>query len=686
VQPIRRALLFAMFAVLAFLMFGGDVLVPGALAATSGTGNDALASGSLLPPAADQLFGGEGSRASRAARHANPRAIAERSASRTAFEGLPATRAVAVTNAAFPALDQASGGVPELASGQHVVRYPTDHAAQISLPGGKGLIESSAPIAATTARGVHVPVDLRLSDVGSGRFEPVRSDVDVIAPSNLALGVALPSAGVSMTPVDRRGTTLAASAGTLDGAAVKWSARERGASAVHDLATLAKASPRGFDLSTLLFSERSPSQLYFRVGMPAGARLKQQPGGAVWVVKGDQTIAVVSPVSAEDTEGTSVPASMSVSGNVISVRVQTSGDYLYPIAVDPEVNDSQLAKTSAGKRSGWEFHTNSVHFSSGETYGGPGAESLETKASGGYGPSEYGFWGYQTKGVSHIYELKTETSAHNSGAKVESFLEFEEPSGPQETKKILSTPFENQEYEHKATTICAANASKVEECLPGSGKANNAVHFQQSTTGSSGTGFSDSITQGIVSIAEPAGTHSATSYNTTSPNLEFEVVVEGKKEKLKRANVLYGSGSWLSYIGGAVAMNSSDPGIGVSLTKLEYESSPAHWTGLFEHNYLGVENACQGVQCYSSHTEYATLLVGLPDGEDTLRYKAEEAISGTQSLEAEGQTKVKVDTKAPHNPQIEGLPYGNELSERPYELTAQATDGEGSTLASSGVK
>jgi streptogramin lyase len=685
VQPIRRALLFAMFAVLAFLMLGGEVLVPGALAATSVTGNGALAADSLLPPAADQLFDGEGSRAARAARHANPRAIAERSASRTAFEGLPATRAVSVTNATFPALDQTAGGVPGLAPGQHVVRYPTDHTAQISLPGGKGLIESTAPIAATTARGAHVPVDLRLSNVGGGRFEPVRSDVDVIAPSNLALGVALPSAGVSMTPVDRRGTALATSIGTLDGAAVRWGARERGANAVHDLTTLAKASPRGFDLSTLLFSQRSPNELHFRVGMPTGAHLRQQPSGAIWILKGRKTIATVSPVSAEDAEGTSVPATMSLSGNVISVHVDTNGDYLYPIAVDPEVNDSQLAKTSGGKRSGWEFKTNSAHFSSSEANGGPGAESLEAKASGGYGPSEYGFWGYQTKGVSHIYELKTETSAHNNGAKVESFLEFEEPSGAQETKKILSTPFENTEYEHKAATICAANASKVEQCLPGSGKANNAVHFQQTTTGSSATGFSDSMTQGIVSIAEPSGTHSATSYNTTSPNLEFEALVEGKKEKLKRANVLYGSGSWLSSFGGALAMNSSDPGIGVALTKLEYESSAGKWTGLFEHNYLGVENACQGVQCYSSHIEYATLPVGLPNGAQTIRYRAEEAISGTQSLEAEGQAKVKVDTKAPHNLRIEGLPYGDELSERKYELTVVATDGEGAT-PSSGVK
>jgi streptogramin lyase len=640
---------------------------------------------SLVLPSLDQIVGGEEVQLAHAARRSNPAAIARRVASHSAFEGLSSRTAIGEAKHAFPALlDHTAGGVPSLSSGERIVRYLTGNAAQVALPGRVGVIETLEPIASGRSHGAHVPFDLQLVRGGDG-YKPVRSAVGLSVPSALSRGVELPQIGVSLVPVDRRGVALAASAGQSDGAGVFWNVATGGP--VRDLATLAKASPRGFDLSTLLFSQDSPSQLYFRVRMPAGARLLRKRDGSVQIVNGHETIAVVSPVSAEDAEGTSVPTSVSVNGAVISVHVDTSGDYLYPIVVDPEVNDSQLAKTSAGKRSNWEFQTNSAHFTSSAVYEGPGAEHLETRASGGYGGSEYGYWGYQTKGVSHIYEIKTETSAHNSGAKVESFLEFEEPpSGARETKKILSTPYENPEYERKAATLCAANASKVEECLPGSGKAGNSVHFQQSTTGSSSTGFSDTMSQGIVSIAEPSGTHSATGYNTSSPTLEFETEVEGKKVKVARQNVLYGSGGWLSSSNGALALNSSDPGIGVAATKLEYESSAGHFSQLYEHNYLGVENACQGVQCYSSHTEDTTLPLGLPDGEQTLRYRAEEAISGTQSLEGEGQAKVKVDTTAPHNLQIEGLPYGNELSEREYKLTGVATDGEGSTVASSGIK
>ncbi len=641
-----------------------------------------LLNDSLVPPAVDQLTGDGGLRAAREARRENPQAVAERTASRSAFENLPPARALALTRRSFPALT-APDGAPKLASGQRLVGFLTDHAAQVSEPGAIGVLESIAPIATPGASGARAPLDLSLRRSGAG-FQPLRSDVGVKIPSTLSDGVALASAGVSLTPIDAQGKPLASSPGALDGASVQWS-QDDPAAGVHDLASLAKASLEGFDLSTLLLSQQSPSRLYFRVGMPSGARLRRERGGSVAVIDGEGTLAVISPVSAEDAEGVSVPVTMSVSHDTLALAVDRSGDHLYPIAVDPEVNDSQLAiNTTTGKRSNWEFKTNSSHFSRSESGGGSGSERLETSATGGYGPGEVGLWGYQTKGVSHIYGITTVTSAHNNGAKVESFLEFEEPSGAQESKKPLSRPEESPEYEGRPVGLCPVPGA--EACLPSMGKANNAVHFEQSTIGSSGTGFSDSMTQGIVSIAEPEGTHSTTSYNTTSPMLEFEAVVEGKKTKLERHNVLYGGGGWLSGFDGALGLNSADPGIGVAATKLEYESSPGHWSPLSEHNYLGVEAACQGVQCYSAHTEYATLPLGLPDGEDTLRYRAEEAISGTQSSEAEGQAKVKVDTKKPYNLKIEGLPNGNELSEREYELTGVATDGEGATLPSSGIK
>jgi YD repeat-containing protein len=195
------------------------------------------------------------------------------------------------------------------------------------------------------------------------------------------------------------------------------------------------------------------------------------------------------------------------------------------------------------------------------------------------------------------------------------------------------------------------------------------------------------MSEGVVSISEPAGEHSTTKFNTTSPEVEGEVIEEGKKVIQKRVNALYGSGIWLTKSKGALQMIAEDPGIGVSRTHLEYEKSAGSWEALSEHNYLE-ENLCEGVQCYPTHNEYWTVDPKLPDGEDKIRYRANEAISGTESLstETESTKTVKVDTAAPHNIGLGGLPWGDELSEKPYKLTAQATDGAGSSVASSGVK
>jgi streptogramin lyase len=644
--------------------------------------------GSLVAPSTDQLIGGEGSRAARAARRTDPRAIAARRAARTRFENLSPARSSELARAVFPALvEDPAGGAPRLGRGQRIVHYRTAHAAEVSLAGGeKGVIESLTPIAGEGSNGRDVPLNLSLRRAGD-RFEPIEPSVGVHLPSDLSEGVSLPELGVSMAPVNRQGSPLSTSAGSLQGATVLWAGKNAPARGVDDLAELGKPTPAGFDMTSMLLSQRSPRSLFFRVGMPAGARLATESDGSVRIVKGRAVLATIIQPSAEDAEGASVPVRMTVRGDLLDLSVDLGGDYLYPVAVDPEVeaNDSQLADTTGHKRSNWEFHTSNAARFQGHVEAG--VERLETKGISAYTGGDFAYWAYQTKGVSHIYEIKTETSAKNKAAKIESYLEFQEPGGVRETRKTLSTEFENPEYERKATTACAANASKVEECLPGSGKAGNAVQFEQAATASPGNyAFSDSLTQGIVSIAEPSGTHSKGAYNTSSPTIEVEV--EGKK--VSRVNALRsGANTWLAKLpgtaGGAIELQASDPGIGVSSTKLEYESASGIWTPLEEHNYLA-EGKCQGLECYAAHGETWTLVPLLPDGAQKLRYKAHEAISGTESLTSEGQATVKVDTTKPHGLRISGLPFDGELSERPYQLTVLATDGEGSTVASSGIK
>lgn len=628
--------------------------------------------------------------AERTARINDPADANARLASRTRYEHVDASAQVNVAETSYGhLLNSPDGGTPTLPQGERIVRYISDHAATLQLPGHRvGVLETMWPIAVHRSRR-YVPTNLSVTRVGE-TFRPKTptEGLSLQVPSHLSAGISLTEARVSLTPVNEHGAALAASSGSPIGASVFYG------TGAADTAVAVKPTTFGFDLRTLIYSAHGPDKLYFRVGLPQDTKLIKNGSGAVQALSAEgRAIATITPPSTQDAEGTVVPTSTRVAGDLLEVIVNhKGGGYLYPLIVDPEVTDPQLATTSSGKRSNWEFHSsNEARFGHKAVYEGLSKEYLETTGTAVYAATEWAYWGYETKGNSKIYEIKTLTSAKNTGAKIESFLEFqyEEASKPvSETKVLLSTEVEKDtEYSGKSVPLCAANAKKEQECLPGAGKEKNAVRFQQSATGSPGESykFSDTLNEGIVYLSEPTGTHSTTSYNTGSAEVEGEVEVEGRKVRQKRINALYGPGSWLTKSQGALELQAKDLGIGVSRARLEYEKA-GKWEQLFEHAYLESENACQGVQCYNEHGEYWTLDPKLPDGEDKIRYRAEEAMSGTTSLEGEGVATVKVDTKAPYNVFLHGLPWGQELSEKPYKLTAEATDGEGAVVASSGIQ
>ncbi len=468
--------------------------------------------------------------------------------------------------------------------------------------------------------------------------------------------------------------------------------------------SLIKPTTEGFEADTLLRSVESPRRLYFKVGLPAGASLVQAKDGAgiVDVVKEGAVMMIVLPVSARDAAGSSVPVSMSVSGDTLVLSVEDrSAEVQYPLEVDPTFIEEHYTP-SGSKRSNWQWETsNSSRFASKPTdntvtkelsEASPGF--LETYGTAAYAESEKAYWAYQTQGVSKIYMFTAETEAKNTEDHIESFLELEaHGTGANESKEPLSNEAEKtSEYSRKpAGAICPKNSEGVQECTSTAGGAGNAVRFQQSVVNkpTSKYSFSDFLYKGEVYLSEPPGTHATTKENTSSP--EFEIEVENaKKEKVKekRANALYGSSTWLSEYHGALEFIAEDPGIGVAATKLEYESAPGAWEQLTEHNYL-TEGNCTGVQCNPKHNELWTLNTKLPNGADKIRYRAEDAMGAatheTESLTTEGTATIKVDYSKPHDIFLSGLPYGNELTQKSYELAAYAGDGEGLTVPSSGV-
>lgn len=291
--------------------------IGGSGASTDGISTSPL--GSLVVPGVDELAGGELARDQHQARLMNPEAVGLREVSRTKFENLSARQAVKLAGEAFPAvIDHPVGGPPQLPSGERIVGYVANNAAAVALPEGKhGVVESLQPIAVPSGHGHFAPIDLGLRQSGDG-YTPTTSDVGVQIPTQLSEGIGMPADGVSLTPVSASGQPLAGSQGAVDGASVLY------ANTQTDTDTIAKPTTGGFEIDSLLRSVDSPTTLYFRVGMPAGAKLVNDtgPGGARVVLDGE-TIAAIAAISAQDAEGTSVPVKMRATDGTLAVDVAT---------------------------------------------------------------------------------------------------------------------------------------------------------------------------------------------------------------------------------------------------------------------------------------------------------------------------------------------------------------------------
>jgi YD repeat-containing protein len=653
--------------------------------------------GSLVVPSVQRLDGGQQALDAERARRANPEAVTERERSRTEFAKLHSAQAVAVARKAFPGvIEQPAGGLQALPAGTRVRHYITPNAALMDLPDDKrGVVESSGPIARETDSGTFTALNLRLAE-GGGYYSPIASDVAVQIPRHVNEGIGVRGGSVSLTPVDARGASLRGSEGLPQGASVLY------ANTLPDADTVVKPTATGFQLDAILRSPDSPNELRFRVGMPANAHLEQKPGSDVAsVLQGGQAIAAILAPGAHDAAGSSVPLSMRISGEEVVLTLgERGGEYQYPIEVDPESymqnGDGEIGVPSTGRPSNWEYQqTPGAHFTHsaitsteiGSPYnaefiqkaypnGQYGGEQIS--ATGAYSAGQSADLSYETQGDSQIFEIQASTSATNSGANIESYLEFEGPPakagerGQHENSLLLSV---SSNYARSFSRLC--NGSTCEGYR--SGQAGNVVRYEQAATGS-GSSFSDQLWTAQLLIGQPL-------FSEAPPTVVFDSANAGTMSGWR--NVLYGGGSWMSKTSGAVEYTAKDKGIGISGTRIEANTGSGGWHALAEHNYMA-ENDCRGIQCYPEHSETLTYNASLKDGYDSIRvlprdemdYKYEFGFGTT--AEAEGQL-IKVDTTAPHGFKINGLSPNQEMSAAPHRITIEATDGTAPT-PSSGIR
>jgi RHS repeat-associated protein len=600
------------------------------------------------------LTGGEQLQARREADLTNPVAVDERHASRSEFAGLDAARAGKLALAVFPGvIAHPAGGLPPLPPGGRVVNYPTDNIARVDLPGGKhGLVESLTPIAVASADHGHAPIDLGLRATGAA-FAPVRSDVGMRIPRQLRQGVSLTGLGVSLTPVDGRGRALNGDEGRLDGASVFYG----GTGADSD--SIVKPTASGLQVDTVLRAQNSPQRLYFRVGLPRGARLVQKHSrGTVEVRGANRTLAVVSPPSAQDADGTSVHVSMTASGSTLVLNVDhRSGNYYqYPIEVDPEVLDSALNSPT-----NWHFEPSpgGSAFTGSENSGGGG---WTEHIAGSHTEHEWGALEYTTQGHSYIYYTSIQGHWNDTGGHITNLLLIVNPSKVAEGTTEL--PVDTYEYGSGDWTgwVCAPEPKCREGGAHGVATNHNSVEYlSTSTAAGGGVGGENTLTGAGVYIAQEE-----------SPTISFDTEHEtlgGLK------NVLYGAGGWLGPHSGAFEVHTKDPGLGVSMFRLES-------SGYADVHYYWYGGECSGVQCLPERNKLYVYNSAMKDGEESFEAHAEDAVGLYAHIYPQ---KIKIDSTAPHGVVLTGMPAGNELGAGEYHLQAEASDGSGA-IPSSGIK
>ncbi len=561
--------------------------------------------------------------------------MAEREVDAVRYENLGASEAASLALKVFPgAVGEAAGGPPKLPAGQRLSGFASANVAQVALPEGKqaAVVSPDEPMALETGPGEWAPIDLSLGEAGGG-FVPARPLVGVSIPKHLQEGVSLSGSGVSLTPVDSSGAAVGGAEGRLDGAVAFYG----GVGVGSDVDMTIKPVTGGFQEDALLRSERSPTQLSFRLGLPAGASVRQQAGsGAVEVLKESRLVAEVLAPFAQDAAGARVPVSMQLSGSLLTVSVQARpGEFADPIRVDPTVVEEGLHWQKT-----WSFYPKESSVFKVE-------HCCEDVVSSSVQAGERGFFYYNTQGLSRIYQVVSGTGFQGAaGSKMEDTLAiWNTHSNKAEGSQSW---LENYYTLPEPTTLCSEP-----ECKPGSVTSENdtgEVYFQQTEreTNPQGGGRANLYTA-KVSILQESG-----------PWATF-VPVEGWLN-----NTVSGERE------ATVKLEATDPGLGVS---------SAVFTGPgWGHEYKCGEvvqcEECLSVTCGAK--PLAIGLHGLAEGEDAVKATVKDAVG----LSAEASTMVRVDNAPPYNITLSGLPASHEISFGRYVIKASATDGSGTTVSS----
>ncbi len=281
-------------------------------------------------------------------------------ASRTRFQGLGRAGAISLARQDFH-IERPSWTSPASGNGVQLGRYLGQHAVVEKLRDGKhAVLSSTIPLQADNGSGL-APTSLALHEA-QGDYVPSNPVVPVTISKRASGGIAFP-AGLSVTPV----SAAAIEAPAVEGDSVMF------ANTAKDTDLIAEPRPSGAEMSWQLRSQESPRSQSLAFHLPPDAMLRwsaSTPGG-VEVVGSGHEILLVPPAVAHDAQGNVVPASYSLSGDILTTHVDLSGNVAFPVLVDPTLVFYGYYGTRNGANvwSGWQASAPQGYFGAEQSAG-----------------------------------------------------------------------------------------------------------------------------------------------------------------------------------------------------------------------------------------------------------------------------------------------------------------------------
>ncbi len=276
--------------------------------------------------------------------------------------------------------------------------FAGDYGAIVDVAGepSNALVESTLPLQAETPSGELEPVDNQLEDHGQ-TLRPHNPLAELRLPQELSpqAEIELPDVDVSVAP---EGVSQSPDAHVV-------AQRSFYASTWESTDFVVGPVGGGFESFFVLRAAASPESFGLGFDLPTGAELVAQGRGAA-IVRDGEVLAEIAPPAASDADGVAVPVSYSVEGDTLVTRVShRAGDWKFPITVDPTLTESYSTPSDFSE---WTYSENDPDYIE---YRQPTSGGLYVLGGtpwnpwANYGYLAFGSWAFNAPGTqSRIYK------------------------------------------------------------------------------------------------------------------------------------------------------------------------------------------------------------------------------------------------------------------------------------------